>query len=173
MNLNDLLQRLEADYVHGRVIAPNSRARQTFSLTAPSATDHRDFKATITRYVSHHQRAANGSPLSDVSAFGLAKDILDDTFPHAPNTAGYDAALASALNGDVAAVIDHLAQALTARALDAYVANLYFSTVNPTEKREVQELANALNAHYTQADLEQNPALSRFCHHLSPVLREF
>ena len=90
---------------------------QEFSLSTPAARDHRDFNAIVTHYVKHHQLAANGSTMSDVNAFGLAKEILDATFPALPGLQGFDAALARALRGDMAVVIDHLAQALTTKRL--------------------------------------------------------
>jgi hypothetical protein len=173
MHLDDLFQRLDPASVHGHVLAPNQRARQEFSLSAPAARDHRDFNVLIIRYVKHHQRFANGTTPNDEGAFGLAKEILDTTFPAVAGLQGYDAALARGLHDGMTAVIDHLAQALTARALDAYVDNLYLSTVDPTSKREFQALAAALHERYRQEDVAENPALSRFYQHLPPVLREF
>lgn len=173
MHLDDLFQRLDPASVHGHVLAPNQRARQEFSLSTPAARDHRDFNAIVTHYVKHHQLAANGSTMSDVNAFGLAKEILDATFPALPGLQGFDAALARALRGDMAVVIDHLAQALTTQALDAYVNNLYHSTVDPTSKQELQALAAALHEHYTPADLAENPAFRCLYERLPPFLREF
>lgn len=171
MNINDLVQKLEPGVVERRVTGPARRARETFS-SAPSATDHRDFKAIVTKYVQHHNRVTAENALSDVEAFGRAKEILDATFPSAGIRKGYEAALMRGLHDGLATVLDHLSQAITDQALTNYVDNLYASAVDPFSKQDVQELATALNARYTRADLQQNPALRCLYNHLPPILRE-
>jgi hypothetical protein len=146
MDVDHLLDLLDFRRINREVALPHVFARNTYHLPALIPADHREFNFLITSYVQHHRRTVGDGTVSDASAFGEAKGILDHTFDQDPYQEGYAAALQIAFdgtNGGMSAVLNEISQAMMNRAVKSYMDQVFNEFVNVLSKRDNLELSRA------------------------------
>ena len=133
-SIDRLLAELDERVIARRVGIPHDEARMAYRLSSNTVTDFDEFTRVIAAYYRHQYAAcvARGGALSRADAAGEAKAILEQEYRRRNGTivsAFNDAH--DGTNGGMRALLDIIAEALKAQAVERYARDAFDRNVNP------------------------------------------
>ena len=134
-SINNLLAALDERAIARQVGLRHDEARLRYPLTRSTVDTFDEFSNLISDYYNHHfQCMCNGGTLSRSEAAGRAKEILDREYRRQNGdmvTAFNDAH--DGTNGGVRVVLDKIAEALKAEAVERHVRDVFDRQVAPND----------------------------------------
>ena len=133
--IDDVLAALDERRVAQEVGLPHDEARLRFRLERNTVDAFDEFTATITDYYRHHFRVTmGGAELPRVRAAGLAKQAIEHAYRERQGdlVAAFNDAH-DGTNGGLRALLDAIADALKAEAVQFYVRDVFDRHVAPND----------------------------------------
>jgi len=153
-----LLKLLNRDYINRTILVHHDEARASFHLPKIIIKDFHEFNYILTSYIQHHHRQIGEGELSNTTAFGEAKRLLNGAFKKDPFQEGYAAALQMARDGTMGGmrmILNEVAEAIKNRAYHDYLDTVFHHYIDVLSKKDNMDLAKAFFAHF-------QPTLERF-----------
>lgn len=149
-NLETLLSSLDERRIAREIGIPHDEARMRYSLRSNTVPDFQTFSAIIGEYMRHHYAycISPGGTLSSIEAVGRAKELLDREYRRSNgNMMSAYANAADGLDGGLRIVLDKLAEALKAEAVERYIRECFDRLLAPNDWDRKVELIQQLVRH--------------------------
>ena len=149
--ITTILDALDERSIAQAIGIPHDEARLSYRLQSNTVSDFDEFTHIVGEYVQHHsfRCIASGGRLSRADAGGRAKEILEQAYRRQNGdlvTAYNDAH--DGTNGGLRHVLDVIAEALKAEAVERYVREVFDRSVAPNAWEEKVRLVDEFLGRY-------------------------
>jgi hypothetical protein len=176
--INSLLAHLDERAIAQRIGIRHDEARLNYHLRSNTVTDFEQFRDNITDYYNYHYTSciSNGGGLSPSEAYGRAKELLEREYRKRRGdiVSAFNNAH-DGTNGGMRVVLDTIAEALKAEAVERYITDAFDRHITPNSWEQKVDMIRQFIA-YCGPNLSSSIRTDqpeRYAHDYSELIRSY